>query len=82
MSCDDSSPALSTAKVAGDLSWFYDTCVNIIDNFTAEKAKSRSSTDKEPPVDPRPVIFVNQNDLKFNITKSAEFYDVVFDGIN
>ena len=29
-----------------------------------------------------PVVYVNQNDNYFNITKRAEFHNLIFDGIN
>ena len=32
--------------------------------------------------DELPVIYVNSNNYYFNITKSAEFKDLIFDGIN
>jgi hypothetical protein len=32
--------------------------------------------------DERPVVYVNSNNFYFNITKSATFEDIIFDGIN
>ena len=33
-------------------------------------------------VDDRPVVYVNANNYYFNITHSATFEDIIFDGIN
>ena len=49
-----------------DKRWFYTNCV-----------KQQNKTHDE-----RPVIHVNGPDFYFNITKSAVFEDVIFDGIN
>jgi hypothetical protein len=52
-----------------DKGWFYSHCV----------PKSGSLNQE---IDYRPVIYVNGPQFYFNITKSAIFQDVIFDGIN
>lgn len=59
--------AKKTDKALFDLAWFYSVCTDL------------SSTAK---TDERAVVHVNAPEFYFNITKSAVFQDVIFDGIN
>lgn len=62
----DSEFAKNTKLARFDINWFYRVCANL-------KNKDR---------DERAVIHVNNPKFYFNITKSAQFNDLIFDGIN
>ena len=55
-----------------DKKWFYSVCVDV----------DGEHRDGEEGQDKRPVVYVNSPNVYFNITKSALFQDVIFDGIN
>ena len=63
----DSTAAKNTSRAREDLAWFYSVCSNL-----GPEAMS----------DERAVVHVNSAAFFFNITRSAVFEDLVFDGIN
>lgn len=69
----DSIEAQETPRASYDRRWFYSQCVPKTESPTADGGTS---------VDHRPVIYVNGAEFYFNITKSAIFEDVIFDGVN
>ena len=69
LECDDSDAQTLGIEKKG-MKWFDTNCANI------PKDKKKAGEDE------RPIIHVSSSDFYFNITKSAEFEDLIFDGIN
>ena len=81
LKCETES-ALRLERVHSDKWWYQQNCVNHDDDIVNKLNEEENASENGQIIDERPIIHVNSNDYLFNITKSATFMDVVFDGIN